>query len=129
MVFLDDNNRSRTKWRRLLPHAKYTLSYWLTEQEDKDRTNLAWKCVLTLYSNGRYNELEELFMRVMETHKTKLGANNSDTSKSRKNSFIGLFNCHCIVVLYYRSANIMRLKEPEYADYTLSRRFSARSRA
>ena len=84
-VFPDDSNESRSKWRRLLQHAKYALSYSLTEQENEDRTNLVWKCAITLYSDGRYNESEELFIRAMETSKTKLGADHSSTPISMTN--------------------------------------------
>ncbi|KAF7511136.1 hypothetical protein GJ744_005367 [Endocarpon pusillum] len=78
-LFPDHKHGSRSKWRRLLPHAIYALSYGLNEKEDEDRTKLTWKCAMTLYSDGRYNESEELIGRVMETHKTKRGADDLDT--------------------------------------------------
>jgi hypothetical protein len=54
-VFPDHNHGSRSKWRRLLPHAKYVLSCGPIGQEDEARMNLAWKCAITLHSDGRYN--------------------------------------------------------------------------
>ncbi|KAI0388377.1 hypothetical protein F5Y17DRAFT_225994, partial [Xylariaceae sp. FL0594] len=79
----DHGNRS--KWRRFLPHAKYALANSLSGQEDKARTNLAEKCALTLLTDGRYNEAEELFVQVMETRKRVLGAEHPSTLTSMAN--------------------------------------------
>ncbi|KAF2245690.1 kinesin light chain [Trematosphaeria pertusa] len=84
-VFPDDNHGSRSKWRRLLPHVKYALSHSLPEQEDADRMTLVWKCAMTLLSDGRYNEAEELFVQVMETRKRVLGDEHPDTLTSMAN--------------------------------------------
>jgi tetratricopeptide (TPR) repeat protein len=84
-VFPDHNHGSRSKWRRLLPHAKYALSYGPIDQNDETRTNLVWKCVMTLHTDGRDNEAEELFVQVMETRKKKLGAYHPDTLPSMAN--------------------------------------------
>jgi hypothetical protein len=39
-VFPDNNHGSRSKWTRLLPHAKFALSSGLTEQDKQAKTNL-----------------------------------------------------------------------------------------
>ncbi|KAH7111828.1 heterokaryon incompatibility protein-domain-containing protein [Dendryphion nanum] len=84
-VFPDDNHNSRSKWRRLLPHALYALSNSLTERESEERLGLAWKCALTLYSDGRYNEAGKLFVQVMETRKKVLGDEHPSTLTSMNN--------------------------------------------
>ncbi|OAG00992.1 TPR-like protein [Paraphaeosphaeria sporulosa] len=38
-----------------------------TDNDDEERLDLLWKCALALYSDGRYEEAEELFVQVMET--------------------------------------------------------------
>jgi tetratricopeptide (TPR) repeat protein len=84
-AFPDNNHGNRSKWRRLLPHAKYALSYGRTEKEDEASTNLAWKCATALYSDGRYNESGELFVQVMEIRKRVLGPEHPDTLTSMAN--------------------------------------------
>ncbi|PZD23481.1 CDC6, Cdc6-related protein, AAA superfamily ATPase [Pyrenophora tritici-repentis] len=84
-VFPDDNHSNRSKWRRLLPHAQYALSHSQMNEDDNERLHLAWKCAMTLHSDGRYEEAEELFVQVMETRKTKLGADHPSTLTSIAN--------------------------------------------
>ncbi|KAF1967610.1 kinesin light chain [Bimuria novae-zelandiae CBS 107.79] len=84
-VFPDDNHGSRSKWRRLLPHAKYALSHSPREQEGAYRMTLVWKCAMALLSDGRYNESEELFEQVMETSLRVLGEEHPDTLTSMAN--------------------------------------------
>ncbi|KAF2188857.1 HET-domain-containing protein [Zopfia rhizophila CBS 207.26] len=84
-VFPDSKHENRSKWRRLLPHAKYALSYDLMKQEDEAGIELTWKCAMSLHSDGRYNEAEELFAQVMETRKRVLGAEHPDTLTSMAN--------------------------------------------
>jgi tetratricopeptide (TPR) repeat protein len=84
-VFPDHNHGSRSKWRRLLPHAKFALSSGLTGQENEAKTNLVWKCAMTLDSDGRWKEAEELFVQVMETRKRVLGEEHPDTLTSMAN--------------------------------------------
>jgi hypothetical protein len=84
-VFPDDDHSNRSKWRRLLPHAQYALSQSPVDDDDEERLELAWKCATTLYSDGRFKEAEKLFMQVMETRKTKLGADHPDTLSSMHN--------------------------------------------
>ncbi|KAH7060961.1 kinesin light chain 3 [Paraphoma chrysanthemicola] len=84
-VFPDDDHGSRSKWRRLLPHAKHALSHSLAEEKGGDRLMLVWKCAMTLLSDGRYNECEKLFLQVMETFKRVLGDEHLDTLTSMAN--------------------------------------------
>ena len=84
-VFPDDNHGNRSKWRRLLPHARYTLSHDVPKEDGWDRIALARKCALALSSDGRYNESEELFVQVMETRKRVLGEEHPDTLSSIAN--------------------------------------------
>ncbi|OAG03713.1 kinesin light chain [Paraphaeosphaeria sporulosa] len=78
-VFPDSKHGSRSKWRRLLPHAKSALSSDLTEQDNEARTNLAWKCAMALLTDGRWREAEELFVQVMEKRKRVLGNEHPST--------------------------------------------------
>jgi tetratricopeptide (TPR) repeat protein len=84
-VFPDNDHSNRSKWRRLLPHAQYALSHSLVDDNNEERLDLAWKCARTLYSDGRYKEAEKLFVQVMETRKTKLGADHLNTLTSMAN--------------------------------------------
>jgi tetratricopeptide (TPR) repeat protein len=84
-VFPDHGDSNRSKWRRLLQHAKCALSYGFAEGEDVEWLDLAWKTAMALYSDGRYNEAEELFVQVMETRKAKLGADHPYTLTSIAN--------------------------------------------
>jgi hypothetical protein len=59
-VFLNNDHSNRSKWRRLLPHG-------LTDDDDKERLELAWNCAMPLHSDGRYKEPEELEVQVMQT--------------------------------------------------------------
>ncbi|KAF2726443.1 HET-domain-containing protein, partial [Polyplosphaeria fusca] len=50
-VFPDNNHGSRSKWRRLLPHAKYVLTHSSAEKDRGDRLELAQKCAMALYND------------------------------------------------------------------------------
>ncbi|RII24885.1 hypothetical protein CUC08_Gglean005700 [Alternaria sp. MG1] len=84
-VFPDDEHGSRSKWRRLLPHAQYALSHSLADDNDNERLRLASKCGRTLLSDGRYKEAEELEVQVMETRKRVLSDEHLDTLISMAN--------------------------------------------
>ncbi|USP76852.1 uncharacterized protein yc1106_04126 [Curvularia clavata] len=83
-VFPNDDH-SRSKWRRLLPHALFTLSHSQTEDSDEERLDLAWKCAKSLYSDGMYKEAGKLFFEVMQTQKRVLGKEHPSTLKSMAN--------------------------------------------
>jgi hypothetical protein len=78
-VFPDDNHSNRSKWRRLLPHAQYTLSHSLTDDDDQERLDLAAKCASALSSDGRYQEAEELQVQLMQMTKRVLSDEHPDT--------------------------------------------------
>jgi tetratricopeptide (TPR) repeat protein len=72
-VFPNSNHGSRSKWRRLLPHAKFVLSSGLTGQANWARTNVVWKCAMALYSDGRFNEAEAYFQEAVQILRKELG--------------------------------------------------------
>ena len=81
-VFPDSDHSNRSKWRRLLPHAQYALSHSPADDDDEERLNLASKCAMALYSDGRYDEAEELQVQVMQTMKRVLTDEHPDTLTS-----------------------------------------------
>jgi hypothetical protein len=84
-VLPDNDHRNRSVWRKYLAHARYTLESSLIDKCGENRINLAWKFGMCLYSDGRYNDAEILFVEVMETHKSVLGAEHPDTLTSMAN--------------------------------------------
>jgi tetratricopeptide (TPR) repeat protein len=80
----DSNHSNRSKWRRLLPHVQYTLSHSSADDDD-ERLRLASKFAKTLFSDGRYEEAEELFVEVMETRKRVLSDEHPSTLSSMNN--------------------------------------------
>ncbi|CAN9326707.1 unnamed protein product, partial [Alternaria alternata] len=78
-VFPDDDHSNRSKWRRLLPHAQYALSHSPTDDDDEERLELASKCAMVLYNDGRYEEAEELDVQVLETRKRVLSDEHPHT--------------------------------------------------
>jgi tetratricopeptide (TPR) repeat protein len=91
-VFPDDDHSNRSKWKRLLPHAQYTLSYSLTDDDDdnKERIVVARKCASALHSDGRYEEAEELQVQVVQMRKRVLGEEHPDTISAMSNLAITL---------------------------------------
>ncbi len=83
-IFPNDEPENRSKWRRLLPHTKYALAN-SSEQYNLDKALLMWKCAMALTEDARYDEAEELFMRVIATRKALLGDYHEDTLFSRDN--------------------------------------------
>ncbi|EMD63677.1 hypothetical protein COCSADRAFT_118835, partial [Bipolaris sorokiniana ND90Pr] len=86
-VFPDNENSNRSKWRRFLPHAQYALLQSVADHNNNNSTlELAQKCAMALYSDGRYNEAGELEVQVMETRKRRmLGDEHPDTLTSMAN--------------------------------------------
>jgi tetratricopeptide (TPR) repeat protein len=84
-VFPDGQYRNRSKWRRLLPHVQYALSYRPVNNDDEGRLQLASRCAMHLRSDGRYNESEELEVQVVQTKKRLLGDEHPDTLTSMAN--------------------------------------------
>ncbi|EUC40673.1 hypothetical protein COCMIDRAFT_41040 [Bipolaris oryzae ATCC 44560] len=84
-VFPNDNYSNRSKWRRLLPHAKYALSHSPIDDNNDERWYLAWKCARSLSSDGRYEEAAVLQVQVMQTRKKMLGDEHPDALNSMDN--------------------------------------------
>jgi hypothetical protein len=99
-VFPSSDHSNRSKWRRLLPHAQCALSHSHTdddsreqekeegkeeEAEEDERLELAWKCAMALYSDGRFEEAEELDVQVMERRSRVLGEEHPSTLTSMDN--------------------------------------------
>lgn len=78
-VFPGNDYGGRSKWRRLLPHAKYILTHSSAEEEGGDKLELVRKCAIALYNHGRWAEAEQLEVQVMETGKRVLGDEHPDT--------------------------------------------------
>jgi hypothetical protein len=84
-VFPDDDYSNRSKWRRLLPHVQYALSYNPVDDDDEGRLHLASRCAMTLHIDGRYKESEVLEVQVMQTKKRLLGNEHPSTLTSTHN--------------------------------------------
>jgi hypothetical protein len=84
-IFPDYDHGNRSKWRRLLPHAKHALSHSLADPKGDNRLLLDRKYTIALCSDGRYNEAEELFLQVTETSSMVLGKENLGTLTSMVN--------------------------------------------
>jgi tetratricopeptide (TPR) repeat protein len=84
-VFPADDHRNRSKWRRLLPHAQFVLSHSPTTDDNEERLDLAWRCAAALYSDGRYNEAEELQVQVMQSKTRLFGNDHASTLTSMAN--------------------------------------------
>ncbi|KAM7212319.1 P-loop containing nucleoside triphosphate hydrolase protein, partial [Rhypophila decipiens] len=81
-TFPSASHENRSKWRRLLPHAKHALADSSIEQGSDSTISLAIKYAIALYEDGHFDEAEKLFVQVMETSKTKLGADHPSTLTS-----------------------------------------------
>jgi tetratricopeptide (TPR) repeat protein len=84
-VFPDSDHSNRSKWRRLLPHAQYALLHTPADNDDAERLLLASRCAATLFSDGRYDEAEELFAQGMQTRKRVLTDEHPATLTSMGN--------------------------------------------
>jgi tetratricopeptide (TPR) repeat protein len=84
-IFPSDDHNNRSQWRRLLPHVQYALPQGPADDDDKERWELAQKCAMTLYSDGRYKEAEELQEQVMQARKRVLGDEHPDTMTNMGN--------------------------------------------
>jgi tetratricopeptide (TPR) repeat protein len=85
-VYPDNDHSNRSKWRRLLPHAQYALFHsQVCDGGGGERLYLAQKCAVSLLSDGRYEEAEELFLQVMQTTKEVFGNEHPYTMASMGN--------------------------------------------
>jgi len=74
----DVGHNNRVTWKSYMPHVNYALSVRHTGENDREGLYLLWKYGLCLYCDGRHREAEAPFEQVMETRKTKLGADHPD---------------------------------------------------
>jgi tetratricopeptide (TPR) repeat protein len=72
----DQDMWSRSKWRRLLPHAMYALS---TAQESEAWVRLSRRCTAALMDDGRWKEAEGLQVQIIEATKRVLGLEHEQT--------------------------------------------------
>ncbi|KAG4431757.1 hypothetical protein IFR05_012756 [Cadophora sp. M221] len=84
-VFPSDDHQNRSVWRRYLTHAKYALDSDIIDKHGEHRIDLARKFGMCLYSDGRWNEAEDLDVLVMETSSRVLGQEHPDTLTSMAN--------------------------------------------
>ncbi|KAF1988157.1 HET-domain-containing protein [Aulographum hederae CBS 113979] len=88
-VFPDHDHQNRMAWRKYLAHAIYTLESNVASNDDDVRVSLVWKLGMCLYMDGRWNEAEKAFVRVIETRKKTrkrvLGEEHPDTLTSMNN--------------------------------------------
>jgi tetratricopeptide (TPR) repeat protein len=84
-IFPDNNHESRSKWRRLLPHARYALSYGIDGEQARARINLMWKCAMALHSDGQHREAEPFSRRTLAGCEKVLGKEHPDTLISMSN--------------------------------------------
>ncbi|RDL31839.1 uncharacterized protein BP5553_09241 [Venustampulla echinocandica] len=81
-VFPDSNHGNRSKWRRLLPHTTFALSFGHLRQENGARTNLVYKYATALFSDGRFNEAELYFNDALQSWKEMFGQEYPNTLTS-----------------------------------------------
>jgi tetratricopeptide (TPR) repeat protein len=81
-VFLNDDHKNRNVWRLYLVHVRFVLERGDAKDDEVLRTDLTWKFARCLYSDGRYNEAEVLYLEVRQTRKRALGEEHHDTLTS-----------------------------------------------
>jgi tetratricopeptide (TPR) repeat protein len=76
---------SRSKWRRLLPHAKYALSSSLPGQENEVWTDLVQICAMALLSDGWFDDAGVYFQDAVQRLSSVHGYEHPDTLTSMGN--------------------------------------------
>jgi tetratricopeptide (TPR) repeat protein len=84
-VFPHPDHGSRSKCRRLLPHARYALSRGFTEDLKELGLYLTWKVTMTLRNEGRSKESAELEVTAVERSKELLGEEHEVTVTAMNN--------------------------------------------
>ncbi|KAH8660895.1 kinesin light chain 3 [Tricladium varicosporioides] len=84
-VFPDDDHKNRAIWRIYLPHARFILNVDLVDKNWESRVDLMWRCGNCLYSDGRWDDAEELFAQVKEKRERVLGQEHPSTLDSMGN--------------------------------------------
>jgi tetratricopeptide (TPR) repeat protein len=81
-VFPDDDHRNRKLWREYLPHARSILQRKEFDNQGNKRVELQQKVGQCLYRDGRYNEAEVLFLKILENNKETRGQDHPKTLSS-----------------------------------------------
>ncbi|KAK5069395.1 hypothetical protein LTR51_008645 [Lithohypha guttulata] len=84
-VFPDDDHNNRSLWRTYLPHAGQVLASDLVSDDGEHRMALMRKYGSCLYSDGRWNEAEVTFTKIVATDRKTLGEESSFTLTSMAN--------------------------------------------
>jgi nucleoside phosphorylase/tetratricopeptide (TPR) repeat protein len=84
-VFPNSDYRNRRLWREYLPHAQFILQSKEFHGHAGERVVLQQRVGRCLYSDGRYNEAEELFLEVLKNNENIRGLDNPDTLVSMAN--------------------------------------------
>jgi hypothetical protein len=84
-VFPDFDHKNRSIWRMYLPHARYALECDINDEGRKHWIDLAERYGKSLYSDGRWDEAEVVFVRVVEAQKKTFGAEHPSTLISKGN--------------------------------------------
>ncbi|KAH6668980.1 heterokaryon incompatibility protein-domain-containing protein [Halenospora varia] len=82
-VFPDDDHQNRSVWRIYLPHIRYALISNIIDRDAPNRTKLAWRFGMCLYSDGRYNEAEGQFVEGFATNTLTSMANLASTYRNQ----------------------------------------------
>ncbi|KAL6235048.1 hypothetical protein BDW75DRAFT_149584 [Aspergillus navahoensis] len=83
--FPNDHPKHRQLWREYLPHALSLLNECDFREQQEKYIVCVQNVADCLYSDGRYNEAEELFMQVIVTWKQVLGPKHPATLTSMAN--------------------------------------------
>jgi nucleoside phosphorylase/tetratricopeptide (TPR) repeat protein len=81
-IFPDDDYRNRRLWREYLPHAQSFLRSKEFCNLGDERMELQQKVGQCLYSDGRYNEAEALFLEILGNVKKIRGQDNREAMLS-----------------------------------------------
>ncbi|KAE8376634.1 hypothetical protein BDV26DRAFT_305487 [Aspergillus bertholletiae] len=81
-IFPDSSHKNRNLWQQYLPHALLVLEESEIQKQHEKYIYLRQKVGACLYSDGRYNNTEELQVQVMDTHKQILGPEHPVTLTS-----------------------------------------------
>ena len=84
-VFPDNNHENRSLWRSYLPHVRVVLESDTVDKDWEPRMDLLWRYGSCLYDDGRWDEVEKIYVQLMEIEKEKLGADHLSTLTSMAN--------------------------------------------
>lgn len=73
MTFPSVTYENRLLWRKFMPHALFLLQSKRFPSNSLDWEEIAWKLGQCFYSEGRYDEAEDLFQKVLERQTAMIG--------------------------------------------------------